>query len=42
MIALRINDFCRGNSGLRLETIQMLADPAQQRNRARGPRKKGL
>ncbi|MCF8074701.1 MAG: histidine ammonia-lyase [Desulfotignum sp.] len=26
MIALRINDFCRGNSGLRLQTIQMLAD----------------
>ncbi len=26
MMALRINDFCRGNSGLRLETIQMLAD----------------
>ncbi|MEH0019232.1 MAG: histidine ammonia-lyase [Desulfobacter sp.] len=26
MMALRINDFCRGNSGLRLETIQKLAD----------------
>jgi histidine ammonia-lyase len=26
MMALRINDFCRGNSGLRMETIQMLAD----------------
>lgn len=26
MMALRINDFCRGNSGLRLQTIQMLAD----------------
>ena len=26
MMALRINDFCRGNSGLRLATIQMLAD----------------
>ncbi|MCF8114290.1 MAG: aromatic amino acid lyase, partial [Desulfotignum sp.] len=26
MMALRINDFCRGNSGLRLETIQMLAE----------------
>jgi histidine ammonia-lyase len=26
MIALRVNDFCRGNSGLRLHTIQMLAD----------------
>ncbi len=26
MMALRVNDFCRGNSGLRLETIQMLAD----------------
>ena len=25
MMALRINDFCRGNSGLRLETIQTLA-----------------
>jgi histidine ammonia-lyase len=25
MIALRVNDFCRGNSGLRLETIEMLA-----------------
>jgi len=25
MIALRINDFCRGNSGLRLETIEKLA-----------------
>ena len=25
MMALRINDFCRGNSGLRLETIEMLA-----------------
>ena len=25
MIALRINDFCRGNSGLRLETIKTLA-----------------
>ena len=25
MMALRINDFCRGNSGLRLETIQILA-----------------
>ena len=26
MMALRINDFCRGNSGLHLQTIQMLAD----------------
>ena len=26
MMALRVNDFCRGNSGLRLQTIQMLAD----------------
>ncbi len=26
MMALRINDFCRGNSGLRLETIEKLAD----------------
>jgi histidine ammonia-lyase len=26
MIALRVNDFCRGNSGLRLHTIEMLAD----------------
>ncbi len=26
MMALRINDFCRGNSGLCLETIQTLAD----------------
>jgi histidine ammonia-lyase len=26
MIALRVNDFCRGNSGLRLPTIEMLAD----------------
>ena len=26
MMALRINDFCRGNSGLRLETIQKLTD----------------
>lgn len=25
MIALRVNDFCRGNSGLRLETIEKLA-----------------
>jgi histidine ammonia-lyase len=25
MMALRINDFCRGNSGLRLETIEKLA-----------------
>lgn len=25
MMALRINDFCRGNSGLRLETIERLA-----------------
>ncbi|HSL61672.1 MAG TPA: histidine ammonia-lyase [Desulfotignum sp.] len=25
MMALRVNDFCRGNSGLRLETIEMLA-----------------
>ena len=25
MMALRINDFCRGNSGLRLDTIQTLA-----------------
>lgn len=25
MIALRINDFCRGNSGLRLETIEKLS-----------------
>ena len=25
MIALRVNDFCRGNSGLRLETIKKLA-----------------
>lgn len=25
MIALRVNDFCRGNSGLKLETIQKLA-----------------
>ncbi len=25
MMALRINDFCRGNSGLRLETIETLA-----------------
>ncbi|NDY70669.1 histidine ammonia-lyase [Desulfobacter hydrogenophilus] len=25
MMALRINDFCRGNSGLRLETIKILA-----------------
>ncbi len=24
MIALRVNDFCRGNSGLRLETIEKL------------------
>ncbi|THB80187.1 MAG: histidine ammonia-lyase [Desulfobacteraceae bacterium] len=26
MIALRVNDFCRGNSGLRLSTIRLLAD----------------
>jgi histidine ammonia-lyase len=26
MMALRVNDFCRGNSGLRLQTIQMLVD----------------
>ncbi len=26
MMALRINDFCRGNSGLRLETIETLAN----------------
>lgn len=26
MIALRINDFCRGNSGIRLKTIKKLAD----------------
>ncbi|HCY83738.1 MAG TPA: histidine ammonia-lyase [Desulfobacteraceae bacterium] len=26
MMALRINDFCRGNSGLRLETIRKLSD----------------
>jgi len=26
MMALRINDFCRGNSGLRLETIEKLAE----------------
>ena len=30
MMALRINDFCRGNSGLRLETIQTLADVLNQ------------
>jgi histidine ammonia-lyase len=30
MIALRVNDFCRGNSGLRLETIEKLADLLNQ------------
>jgi len=30
MMALRINDFCRGNSGLRLDTIQKLADLLNQ------------
>jgi len=30
MIALRVNDFCRGNSGLRLETIEKLAQLLNQ------------